>query len=144
MPETNPQRKGRRTSEPYQEGEILARGPGIFSGYLDLPQETEEVFTEDGWFRTRDLGYFDEDGYLYITGRASTLIVTEGGKNIQPEEIEDVYSELPVIREIGVLQRDGRLVAVIVPDPGEIPQRENGDAEGAIREAVEEGAKRLL
>src|SRR5215203_3268930 len=87
------------TGEPYREGEILARGPGIFSGYLNLPVETEEVLTQDGWFRTRDLGHFDEDGYLYVTGRASTLIVTAGGKNIQPEEVEEAYLGNPTIRE---------------------------------------------
>jgi len=80
---------------------------------------------------------------LYVTGRASTLIVTEGGKNVQPEDVEEVYEGHHAIREIGVLQRDGRLVAVIVPDPGEIRQQEDDDVERAIREAVEEGAKRL-
>src|SRR5215211_525390 len=124
------------TSEPYQEGEILARGPGVFSGYLNLPTETEEVFTKDGWFRTRDLGHFDEDGYLYVTGRVSTLIVTEGGKNIQPEEVEEAYLEDPVIREIGVLQRDGRLVAVIMPDLDEI-RRRSAEIDRSVRQAVE-------
>jgi long-chain acyl-CoA synthetase len=131
----------RRTDEPREEGEILARGPGVFSGYRNLPEETDEAFTEDGWFRTKDLGYFDDDGYLYVTGRASTLIVTEGGKNVQPEDVEEVYLESPVIREIGVLQKDGRLVAVIVPELGEIGQR--GEAAAAVREAVEEGSRRL-
>ena len=133
----------RRTDEPGEEGEILARGPNVFSGYHNMPEETAEVLTDDGWYRTGDLGYLDDDGYLYITGRASTLIVTEGGKNVQPEDVEEVYDQSPVIREIGVLQRDGRLVAVVVPDPGEIRQREEDDVEKAIREAVEEGAKRL-
>ncbi|MBA2714174.1 MAG: 1-acyl-sn-glycerol-3-phosphate acyltransferase, partial [Rubrobacteraceae bacterium] len=101
------------------------------------------VLTDDGWFRTGDLGYLDESGYLYVTGRASTLIVTEGGKNVQPEDVEEVYNSHPAIQEIGVLQKDGRLVAAIVPDPGEIRKQENGDVERAIREAVEERSKRL-
>src|SRR5215212_9417644 len=130
------------TSEPYKEGEILARGPGVFSGYLNLPEETEEVFTEEGWFRTRDLGHFDDDGYLYVTGRASTLIVTEGGKNIQPEEVEEAYLEDPVVREIGVLQREGRLVAVVVPDLEEI-RRRSAEIDRSIRRAVEEVSDRL-
>src|SRR5215208_4255260 len=124
------------TSEPYQEGEILARGAGVFSGYLNLPQETEEVFTKDGWFRTRDLGHFDDEGYLYVTGRASTLIVTEGGKNIQPEEVEEAYLKDPLIRQIGVLQREGRLVAVIMPDLEEI-RRRAAEIDRSIRQAVE-------
>jgi long-chain acyl-CoA synthetase len=130
------------TSEPYREGEILARGPGVFSGYLNLPRETEEVLTKDGWFRTRDLGHFDEDGYLYVTGRASTLIVTEGGKNIQPEEVEEAYLGNPIIREIGVLQRDGRLVAVIVPDLDEI-RRRIAEIDRSIRQSVEEVSDHL-
>src|SRR5918998_1631027 len=137
------ERRKSRTDEPGEEGEILARGPNVFAGYRNMPEETAEVLTDDGWYRTGDLGYLDDDGYLYVTGRASTLIVTEGGKNVQPEEVEELYEAHPVIREIGVLQRDGRLVAVIVPDPGEVRQREEGDVEEAIREAVQEEAKRL-
>src|SRR5215218_1655302 len=130
------------TSEPYQEGEILARGAGVFSGYLNLPQETEEVFTKDGWFRTRALGHFDDEGYLYVTGRASTLIVTEGGKNIQPEEVEEAYLKDPLIRQIGVLQREGRLVAVIMPDLEEI-RRRAAEIDRSIRQAVEGVSDRL-
>jgi long-chain acyl-CoA synthetase len=144
MPDEDPERRkeGRWTDEPHVEGEILARGPGVFSGYRNLPKETEEAFTEDGLFRTKDLGYFDEDGYLYVTGRASTLIVTEGGKNVQPEEVEEAYLEDPVVREVGVLQKEGRLVAVIMPDLDEI-QRRSGEIDRAIRQAVEGGSRRL-
>jgi long-chain acyl-CoA synthetase len=123
-----------------KEGEILARGPNVFSGYLNRPKETSKVF-DDRWFRTGDLGYFDDEGYLYVTGLASTLIVTPGGKNVQPETVEAAYLESPLIREIGVLQRDGRLVAVIVPETSEISA--GADIHRAIREAVEEGSKRL-
>jgi long-chain acyl-CoA synthetase len=137
------ERRESRTDEPGEAGEILARGPNVFAGYRNMPEETAEVLTNDGWYRTGDLGYLDDDGYLYVTGRASTLIVTEGGKNVQPEDVEEVYGSHPVIQEIGVLQRDGRLVAVIVPDPGEVRQRQEGDVEEAVREAVEEGSKRL-
>lgn len=140
MPDESEQREI-RTDEPSKEGEILARGPSVFSGYRNMPEETDEVFTDDGWFRTKDLGYFDEDGYLYVTGRASTLIVTEGGKNVQPEGVEEAYLESPFIREIGVLQKDGRLVALIVPEPGEVRQR--GEVGEAIREAVSERSRHL-
>ena len=124
-----------------KEGEILARGPNVFSGYRNRPDETIKVLDENGWFRTGDLGYFDDDGYLYVTGRASTLIVTPGGKNIQPETVEGAYLENPSIREIGVLQKDGRLVAVILPELDEV--RHLGDIRRAIREAVEATSKRL-
>jgi len=141
--ESEQQQEESRADEPYKEGEILARGPGVFAGYRNLPEETEEVFTEDGWYRTKDLGYFDDDGYLYVTGRVSTMIVAESGENIQPEDVEEVYLESPAISEIGVLQKDGRLVAVIVPELGEIRQREDGDVDEAIREALDERSKQL-
>ena len=129
-----------RAGTAHREGEILARGPNVFSGYRNRPEETSKVF-DGGWFRTGDLGYFDDDGYLYVTGRASTLIVTSGGKNIQPEAVEAAYLENPLIREIGVLQKDGRLVAVIVPETGEISR--GTDTHRVIREAVEEASKHL-
>ncbi|WP_064742118.1 AMP-binding protein [Inquilinus limosus] len=111
-------------AEGREYGEILARGPGVFAGYRNLPDKTREAFTDDGWFRTGDLGFLDGDGYLHIVGRVSTMIVTEGGKNIQPEAVEDAYAASPEIREIGVLQKDGRLVAVILPESGRIGRGE--------------------
>src|ERR671921_41312 len=126
---------------PRGEGEILARGPNVFSGYRNRPEETSKVFDDGGWFRTGDLGYFDDDGYLYVTGRASTLIVTPGGKNVQPEPVEAAYLENTSIREIGVLQKDGRLVAVIVPAMEGIHYQRR--IRPAIREAVQEGSNRL-
>ena len=140
--ESENRREGHRAKVAHQEGEILARGPGVFPGYRNLPNETEEVFTEDGWFRTGDLGYFDEEGYLYVTGRASTLIVTAGGKNVQPEEVEEAYLRDPVVREIGVLQKEGRIVAVILPDLDEI-RRRDGEIDRTIRQAVEGVSEQL-
>jgi long-chain acyl-CoA synthetase len=98
-------------------GEVLVRGAGVFAGYRNLPELSEEIFTADGWFRTGDLGRLDDKGYLTLEGRKSSLIVTPSGKNIQPEELEETYGQSPLIAEIGVLQKDGRLVAVAVPDP---------------------------
>lgn len=120
------------------EGEILARGPSVFAGYRQLPQQTAEAFTADGWFRTGDLGYVDDDGHLYISGRASTLIVTEGGKNIQPEPVEERYQSHQFIREIGILEDKNKLVALIVPEIEEINWHRNGNVERAIREAISE------
>lgn len=118
-----------------QEGEILARGPGIFSGYRHLPEETKKSFTKEGWFRTADLGYFDRERYLYITGRVSTVIVTESGKNIQPEAVEEAYQKDTAIREIGILEKEGKLVAVILPDENVI-QQQGLQIDKAVREAV--------
>ncbi|MEX1027482.1 MAG: AMP-binding protein [Candidatus Paceibacterota bacterium] len=123
------------------EGEILARGAGVFDGYWNLPDKTKEAFTEDGWYRTGDLGYLDRHGRLHVTGRASTLIITEQGEKVQPDEVESAYAEAPEIREIGVLQRDGKLVALVVPET----HNTDGDAdlEKQIREAVRRVSDRL-
>jgi long-chain acyl-CoA synthetase len=100
------------------EGEILARGPNIFAGYRNQPDKTRAVLSDDGWFRSGDLGWLDADGYLHVSGRVSTLIVTEGGENIQPDELEARYAEHPAIKELGILQRNNQLAALIVPSAG--------------------------
>lgn len=121
--------EGRRT------GEILARGRSVFRGYRNLPDKTEEVFTEDGWFRTGDMGFIDEDDYLHIVGRTGTVLITEGGEKVQPDEVEDAYAEHPAIREIGVLDDSGKIVALIVPETG---AAEAEDLREEIARAVDE------
>jgi long-chain acyl-CoA synthetase len=98
-PDTPRQPETGRADPRRQEGEILARGPGVFAGYRHLPEKTAEAFTDDGWFRTGDLGYLDGDGYLYVTGRVATRITTEGGKKFQPDDVEAAYQANPVLRE---------------------------------------------
>ena len=121
-------------------GEVLARGPGVFAGYHGLPEKTKEAFTADGWFRTGDLGLIDGDGWLHLAGRRSTLIVTEGGENVQPEQIEDAYQAHSAIAEIAVFERDGRIAGLIVPNPALF---RGGNAEEAVREAVREVSRTL-
>jgi long-chain acyl-CoA synthetase len=123
-------------------GEVLARGPNVFAGYHNLPDKTAEAFV-DGWFRTGDLGRFDRDGYLELVGRASDILVPAGGKNVAPEDVEKIYLEHPAIREIGVLLRDGRLAAVVVPDPGEVRRQGASSIEHVVREAVSTQSRRL-
>jgi len=96
-------------------GEVLLRGRNVFSGYAD-PQATKKAFTDDGWFRTGDLGHLDSDGFLYVVGRANELIVLSGGKKLFPEELEQKYAQSRFVREIGILARDRGLAALIVPD----------------------------
>jgi acyl-CoA synthetase (AMP-forming)/AMP-acid ligase II len=84
-----------------QEGEILARGPAMFMGYAD-PEQTREAITEDGFFRTGDLGIWTPDGAIVITGRKKDLII-RGGENISPKEIEDVLQRHPLIRDVAVV-----------------------------------------
>ena len=82
--------------------EILVKGPNVFSGYLDQPEATAESFTDDGWFRTGDVGSFDDDGYLSIVGRAKELIIS-GGYNVYPREIEDVLRMHPAVIDAAVV-----------------------------------------
>jgi len=72
-------------------GEVIVKGPMVTQGYFEKPELTAESFTEDGYFKTGDLGYLDSEGYLYLTGRAKNVIVTEGGKKVFPEEIENQF-----------------------------------------------------
>ncbi len=97
-------------------GEIQAKGPNIFKEYYKKADKTKEAFTDDGWFRTGDVGYFDEDGYLFITDRIKDLIITAGGKNIAPQMIETLLTEDLYI-EYAAIIGDARkyLSALIVP-----------------------------
>lgn len=102
---------------PGEVGEVLARGENVFHGYWRRPDKTREVLQQDGWFRTGDLGELDDDGYLYLHGRRSAMIVLPGGENIDPERVEGVLSQGEGVREVGILEHGGRLVAVVVPEP---------------------------
>jgi long-chain acyl-CoA synthetase len=98
------------------EGEVALRGPMLMQGYYKNPEATASAI-RDGWFLSGDLGRIDGEGYLFITGRAKEVIVLGSGKNVYPEDVEKLYSEIPLIREICVLGTGGRLHAVIVPEP---------------------------
>ena len=102
-------------------GEIQVKGDNVMLGYYNNPEANAEVFTEDGWFRTGDVGYLDQDGYIYITGRIKFVIVLENGKNVFPEEIEEHLSYVPCILESVVLTRendagDQIITAIVVPN----------------------------
>ncbi|HEX3037251.1 MAG TPA: AMP-binding protein [Thermodesulfobacteriota bacterium] len=95
-------------------GEIVARGPNIMKGYYKNESATKEVLTTDGWLMTGDVGYFDEEGYLYITGRKKSIIVTRGGKNIFPEEVEEKLIKSPYIEEVLVFSPDDESIQAII------------------------------
>ena len=120
-------------------GEILARGPNIFAGYRKLPGQTAQVFTPDGWFRTGDIGYFDRNHFLHVTGRISTLIKTESGEKIQTEDLEAIYGAERGIREVGILEKGGKLVALVVPQSTDRPN----DVESVVRAAIDAAGRRL-
>jgi len=100
------------------DGELLARGPSVFKGYWNKPEQTAEVFDAEGFFLTGDIGTIDEDGFVFITDRKKDLIVTAGGKNIAPQPVESELKESPYI-ENAVLIGDGRpfVVALLAPNP---------------------------
>ena len=99
-----------------EDGEILARGPGVMLGYLNKPEQTNEMFTEDGWLKTGDIGLLDRQGYVKIIDRKKDIIVTSGGKNVAPQVLENTFASHSFIEQIAVLG-DGKkyIVALIVP-----------------------------
>ena len=98
------------------DGELQVRGPQVMKGYYRNPKATKEAFTKDGWFRTGDLARFDEDGYLVITGRIKDIIVTAGGKNISPQNIENDLKSSKYIEQVAVIgDRRKYLSALIIP-----------------------------
>ena len=97
------------------EGEIVAKGPNVMLGYYKDPKRTKSVFTEDGWFRTSDIAVMDEKGRFFIKGRNNNMILGPSGENIYPEEIENVINNVEGVNESIVVERDGKLVALVQP-----------------------------
>jgi long-chain acyl-CoA synthetase len=128
------------------EGEIQARGPNVMKGYYKAPELTREVFTEDGWFRTGDKGWFDKDNFLYIRGRIKTMIVGASGENIYPEEIESVINKMRFVLESLVVEKKGKLVAMVHLNMEEIEQnfkQMKEEAHQYVNERVEEILKEI-
>lgn len=99
-----------------EDGEVLVKGKNVMKGYWQRPDLTNEAI-KDGWFYTGDIGYLDEDGYLYIIGRKKELIVLENGKKVIPEEIENlILSKSDIVKEVAVIEQNGHLHAIIVPN----------------------------
>lgn len=97
-------------------GEILVKGEHVMLGYYKNEKDTKAVLEKDGWLHTGDMGTMDEDGTLYIKGRCKTMILTGTGQNIYPEQIEDKLNNMPLVLESLVLERDGKLYGLVVPD----------------------------
>lgn len=94
-------------------GEIVVKGANVMQGYYKNPEATADAFTEDGWFRTKDLGMFDKKGWLYIKGRSSTTIIGPSGENIYPEEVESIINSHDLVEESLVTTRKGKLTALV-------------------------------
>lgn len=97
-------------------GEIQVKGSNVFLGYYKNPEATKETFTEDGWFRTGDIGVVDSEGFLYIRGRSKCMILGSSGQNIYPEELEAVINNVTYVIDSLVIEDKGGLTALIYPD----------------------------
>lgn len=97
-------------------GEILIRGNTLFSGYYKDPVSTAASFTEDGWFRSGDIGHFDDDGYLYVTGRKKNIIILGSGENVCPEELEELLLRSGLISDCRVCEYEEAICAEIIPE----------------------------
>lgn len=105
------------SSDPHQiVGEIWVRGDNVMDGYYKNPEATARAIDAEGWLHTGDLGITDTDGYLYIKGRSKNMILGPNGQNIYPEEIEDRLNAMPYVSESLVIERDGKLTALVYPD----------------------------
>ena len=109
------------------EGEVVAKGPNVMLGYYKDPKRTRSVFTEDGWFRTSDIAVQDEKGRFFIKGRNNNMILGPSGENIYPEEIENVINNVEGVSESIVVERDGKLVALVQPNENFIQWDKEGE-----------------
>lgn len=123
----------------YMEGELQIKGDNVMLGYYNNPEANAAAFTEDGWFRTGDVAYMDEEGFVYITGRMKSVIVLENGKNVFPEEIEEYLNDVDTIAECVVVGRKAEdsdeviLTVVAYPNYEKLP---TGASEEEIREII--------
>ncbi|MBE6581133.1 MAG: AMP-dependent synthetase [Ruminococcaceae bacterium] len=140
---------GNKNDRGFEEGEIQVKGDNVMIGYCNNPEENAKAFTEDGWYRTGDVGFMDEDGYIYITGRLKSVIVLENGKNVFPEEIEEYLEKIEEIAECVVVGRkdtDGEtvlLTAVVYPNKELFGEAESGVIYDTIYQKITELNKKL-
>ena len=113
-------------------GEVQVSGPNVCLGYFKNEQATRDTFTEDGWFRTGDMGIIDEDGYLFLRGRSKCMILGPSGQNIYPEELEAVINNYTYVVDSLVVEDDGGLTALIYPD------WHQGELDGMTRDGLKE------
>lgn len=139
-----------RNDKGFGEGEIQVKGSNVMLGYYKNPEATAEAFTEDGWFCTGDIGYMDNDGYLFITGRKKFVIVLENGKNVFPEEIEEYIANQCSVAESVVVGRkdpDGDdivLTAVVYPRMDAFKNIDREQIEETIRKEVAKMNRKLV
>ena len=116
--------------------EIWVRGSSVMQGYYKMPEQTAETL-EDGWLKTGDLGYVDEDDFVYITGRRTNLIILANGENVSPEELENQLSRSALVKEILVREKDKVIEAEIFPDYEYAKKKHVKDIQGKLQELVD-------
>ena len=116
-------------------GEILISGPCVFDGYFEDPEETGKVL-KDGWLYTGDIGYVDEDRYLYIVGRKKNVIITQSGENVIPEELEENIRMIPGVKECLVYEKDGKLAVKIFAKDESCSDTDGQGLKGSILEGI--------
>ena len=124
------------------EGEVVAQGPNVMLGYYKDPVRTKSVFTEDGWFRTSDIAVQDEKGRFYIKGRNNNMILGPSGENIYPEEIENVVNNVEGVSESIIVERNGRLVALVQPSEDFI--KWDNESEDKLYEKLDSWKEKIL
>ncbi len=125
----------------HEVGEILAKGDCVMDGYYKNEEATREALDNEGWLHTGDMGVIDSDGYLYIRGRCKNMILSANGQNIYPEEIEDKLNNMPFVSESIVVDRKGKLVALVVPDTDQVETEKL--TENQLAETMAENLKEL-
>ncbi len=122
-----------------EDGEILIKGENVMQGYFNKPGHTAEVFTEDGWFKTGDIGHIDEEGFLHITDRKKDIIITAGGKNIAPQAIESLIGQDYFVEQIAVIGDQRKYItALVVPSFEALKEyaKEKGIVYDSVRDLV--------
>lgn len=129
-------------------GEICAKGDNVMIGYYNDPEETKRVL-HDGWLHTGDLGYFDKDGFLFITGRLKSVLITKNGKNVFPEEIESLLNKSEIIKESMVYQKENKekddtiISAILVPDYDKVKEKYGELSEDDLKEKLWQEVKNV-
>lgn len=119
------------------DGELWVKGSSVMQGYYKMPKETAETL-ENGWLKTGDLGYVDEDGFVHLTGRKKNLIITKNGENVSPEELENILGTQQLIGEILVREHNGVIEAEIYPDPEYIKKKKIKNVREKLQEIIDE------
>lgn len=128
------------SNDPFKEvGEILVKGRNVMLGYYKNEEATADAIDSEGWLHTGDLGIIDADNFIYIRGRSKNMILGPSGQNIYPEEMEAKLSNYPFVLECVITEREGRLVALVYPDPEQLEAEKPGDAR--LKEIMDENCR---